>query len=147
MKKVCILAVTVILAFVLLRTVCPVASNQQLVNKLNPVWEVQGHVLSEHGKPISDVALEVSYAIGYYPIGRILEQSAGFEHQTLRPDTNGFFSIRKRCGGVFIRVAGGGYQIVGSAPEQQEIVFSKELPDSHTMSDKNLKLVLRPVFS
>src|SRR2546423_5484296 len=112
MRKMWIAALAVLLAFVLLRTGCSIASNQRLVNKLNPVWEVQGHVVSEQGTPISDVDLKASYMIGYYSIGRILEQSAGLEQEVLRPDTNGFFSLRRQCSDIFIKVDDTRYQIV-----------------------------------
>jgi len=134
--------------FILLWAGCKAASNQRFVNGLNPVWEVQGHVLSEEGRPMSDVHLDVGYGIGYYEIGRILEQGATFESETVRPDTNGFFSIRKQCSCMIIRSADSRYEIAAPRGQNAEVQFCKFLsawPDSliHNTSDKNLKIVLR----
>jgi len=114
-----------------------------LVNKLNPVWEVQGQVVSENGAPILDVKLNISFSIGYYPIGRVLEQSAEVEHEIVTPDTNGFFNIRRRCDAIFIKVDNARYKIVDSQTETDQVVFSKLLRSAHTMSDRNFKLVLK----
>jgi hypothetical protein len=143
MKRAWIAVVVALGVLVLLRAGYSVASNRRLVNKLNPVWDVQGHVLSEHGTPISDVELKVSYAIGFYPVGRILEQGADFDYELLRPDTNGSFSFRKQCDSVYIGIDDIRYQIVGSLDYPDEIVFSRRMRTNHRTSDKNLKVTLR----
>jgi hypothetical protein len=138
-----------LLCFILLRIAGSVASNQRLVNKLNPVWEVRGQVLTEDGKPISDVDMHISYDIGYYAIGRIIEQSARSEREVIRPDTNGFFGIRKQCAAILIRVEDPRYQIVPPPNEFPVVMFSRDTeawgnPLIHNSSDKNFKLILKP---
>jgi hypothetical protein len=140
MKKAWIAIVAVLLAFVLLRAGC---GNQRLVNRLNPVWEVAGHVVSEQGKPISDVDLQVSYIIGYYPVGRFLEQSASVDRETVKPDATGFFSVRKRCDSVIIRVDDPRYEIADSDSVLEWIVFSRSHPRGCKTSDKSLRIILR----
>lgn len=147
-KKTWVAISKVVLASILLCVCCKLASNRRLVNKLNPVWVVEGHVLSERGTPISDVELKVFYGIGFYPIGRILEQSDDLDQDVLKPDTNGFFSIRKRCSDVIIRVEDSRYEIVAPPHEAPDIIFAKELPARdnpliHNSSDTNLKVVLK----
>jgi hypothetical protein len=123
--------------------------NPRLANKLNRVWVVEGHVLSERGTPISDVALKVTYQIGSYGITRALEGGKQeTEHDVLRPDTNAFFSLRKQCSLVIIQVDDSRYQIAGPKNEAPDIWFCEFLvtPDNpliHNRSDKDLKIILK----
>ena len=110
---------------------------------------VEGHVLSERGTPISDVALKVTYQIGSYGITRALEGGKQeTEHDVLRPDTNAFFSLRKQCSLVIIQVDDSRYQIAGPKNEAPDIWFCEFLvtPDNpliHNRSDKDLKIILK----
>jgi len=144
MKKAWIAIFAGLLAFALLRAAC---SNQRLVNRLNPVWEIAGRVVSEQGKPISDVELQVSYLIGYYPVGRILEQSAAVERESIRPDATGFFSIRRQCDSIVIGIDDPRYELADTGSGREQVVFSRKMPRGHATSDTNLSIVLiaRPI--
>jgi hypothetical protein len=134
-----IAAVLFLLAFV----GCRVLSNQRIANRLNPVWEVQGHVVYEDGRPVSGAKLQVMYLIGYYPVSRVLEQMPISESEVVNVETNGFFSIRKQCSDIFITMSDPRYQVVDPTFQDGSIMFSKEFPDARANSDKNLKLVVK----
>jgi hypothetical protein len=132
-----------VVLFLLLFVGCKVLSNQHIANRLNPVWEVQGHVIYEDGKPVSGAKLQVSYLIGYYPVSRALEQFPISENDVVNVETNGFFSIRKQCSDIFITMSDPRYQIVDLRSHDGGIEFSKITPYAYATSDKNFKLVVK----
>lgn len=150
MKKTWLLIAMIVAGFVLLGLGCHFASNQRVMNRLNPVSQVEGQVLSERGTPIPGVELKMVSSIGYYPVGRILEQSAIAETDIIKSDTNGFFRIRKRCSNMIIRVNDAKYEIIEPKSGAGDDIFIQAVssfdmaPTANNVgTDVKLKVILR----
>lgn len=129
---------------------CHFAFNQRVMNRLNPVSQVEGQVFSERGAPIQGVELKMVSSIGYYPVGRLLEQSAIAETDIVKSDKNGFFRIRKRCSNMIIRVDNSKYEIIEPKLGAGDDVFIQAVSsfdtaptDNNVGANVKLKVILR----
>jgi len=150
MKKTWLLIAVIVAGFVLLGLGCHFAFNQRVMNRLNPVSQVEGQVLSERGTPIPGVELKMISSIGYYPVSRILEQGAIVETDVIKSDTNGFFRIRKRCSNMIIRVDDSKYEIIEPKLGAGDDVFIQAVSsfdtaptDNNVGTNVKLKVILR----